>query len=174
MIRRLNIGCGRTIKKGFVNLDWKKIEGIDMVHNLNKYPWPFKDNSFDFVLAAHVLEHLDDPMRAMKELHRIVRERGVVEIHLPHFASISAYIDPTHKHFFSVNSFSYFTKEHSLDFYFDFKYAIISKKITFPKYFSILRPVFSYFANKFQGFYEANICYILRPEHIKIKLRVID
>ena len=44
---KLNIGCGKKILNGYINLDVVKLPGVDIVHDLNKYPWPFKDNYFD-------------------------------------------------------------------------------------------------------------------------------
>lgn len=46
--------------------------------NLNKYPYPFKDKEFDFVIAAHIAEHLDDPLRFCQEIQRIGK-RGYIE-----------------------------------------------------------------------------------------------
>jgi ubiquinone/menaquinone biosynthesis C-methylase UbiE len=34
---------------------------------------PFKDKSFDFVIASHVLEHSSDPERFLKELSRVAK-----------------------------------------------------------------------------------------------------
>jgi SAM-dependent methyltransferase len=41
---------------------------------------PFSDNSFDVVLTSAVLEHLGDPERALKELHRVVKKGGLVGV----------------------------------------------------------------------------------------------
>ena len=57
-MRRLNLGCGRKIFKNSVNLDRVKLDGVDVVHDLNKFPYPFKDESFDEIKALAVLEHL--------------------------------------------------------------------------------------------------------------------
>jgi SAM-dependent methyltransferase len=43
---------------------------------------PFPDASFDFVLASHVLEHLPDPIRALREWQRVARK--YLFIVLPH------------------------------------------------------------------------------------------
>lgn len=43
---------------------------------------PFKDKAFDYVIASHVLEHVDDPVRACKEIQR-VGKRGYVECPSP-------------------------------------------------------------------------------------------
>lgn len=36
----------------------------------------YKDNSFDFLLCSHVLEHVDDDKKSMRELYRIIKPRG--------------------------------------------------------------------------------------------------
>ena len=41
-MKKLHLGCGKVIKKGFINLDSVKLKGVDVVHNLDVYPWPFK------------------------------------------------------------------------------------------------------------------------------------
>ena len=58
-MKKLNLGCGKKILKGYINLDCVKFPGVDKVHNLNKYPWPFKDNEFDEIYCDNILEHLD-------------------------------------------------------------------------------------------------------------------
>jgi len=172
-IKKLNFGCGRDIKKGFLNVDIKNLPGIDKVFDFNKFPYPIKDNTFDYILAKHVLEHMEDWVRCMEELHRISKPNAIVEIHVPHFASVSAYMDPTHRRCFSVLSFQYFEKGHEYDYYFDYEYKVLKEIITIPTYYSIFRPLASWFFNKFQNFYEANLCYILRPRYIIAWLKVI-
>jgi len=46
--------------------------------DLNKYPYPFKDSEFDFVIASHIAEHLDNPMSFCQEIQRIGK-RGYIE-----------------------------------------------------------------------------------------------
>ena len=104
-MKKLNIGCGRDIKKGYVNLDVTKIEGVDIVHNLNKFPYPFKDNTFGEIYASHVIEHIEDFKKIMNELHRILRTGGKLIVRVPHF-SCSAAFYPHHKIFFKHNSFA--------------------------------------------------------------------
>ncbi len=41
---------------------------------------PYDDHSFDVVMAAHVLEHLPDPQRALAEMVRVLRPGGMVFI----------------------------------------------------------------------------------------------
>ena len=47
-INKLNFGCGPEIMKGYVNMDILKLSGVDVVHNFNKFPYPFKDNAGTF------------------------------------------------------------------------------------------------------------------------------
>lgn len=44
---------------------------------------PFKDNSFDIILCNHVLEHIPDDTKAMKELYRILKPGGMGIFQIP-------------------------------------------------------------------------------------------
>ncbi|MFH1439839.1 MAG: methyltransferase domain-containing protein [Candidatus Woesearchaeota archaeon] len=74
---KLNLGCGQKIKKGWINLDFIKGHGIDIIHNLNKFPYPFKENTFDYVYVNMVLEELDFYEETIMELHRISKKNAV-------------------------------------------------------------------------------------------------
>jgi len=108
----LNLGAGKDIRPGYLNHDIADLPGIDSIHDLDQYPWPWGDNSFHEVLALDILEHLYDFLRAMEELHRILKPGATVTIRVPYWNLSCAYIDPTHKrgfhehtfHFFNVNS----------------------------------------------------------------------
>lgn len=54
----LDIGCGWNKKKGFVGLDMFPFEGVDIVHDINSFPWPIPDNSCSLIVAANVLHHV--------------------------------------------------------------------------------------------------------------------
>jgi len=44
---------------------------------------PFEDNSFDMILCNHVLEHIKDDLKALRELHRVLRKGGKAIIQIP-------------------------------------------------------------------------------------------
>lgn len=150
-MEKLNIGCGRDIKKDYINLDVLKLKGVDVVHDLNKFPYPFKDNEFDEIECKAVLEHVEDVSKTMNEIYRILKKGGIVNIEVPHFTSTNMYNDPTHKNFFSINSFYFFCGK---SFYYDFKFKLIKKKLTFGKTFAIWNWLVEPLANLFPSLYE--------------------
>ena len=44
---------------------------------------PFEDNSFDFILCNHVLEHIPDDTKAMQELYRVLSKGGTAILQIP-------------------------------------------------------------------------------------------
>jgi hypothetical protein len=108
----LNLGCGRKKLPHAVNLDVTPDTDPDVVHDLNVRPWPFPDDRFTEVHAHDVIEHLDDLLGVMAELHRVCRGGARVHVTVPHFSSPNAFTDPTHRHYFGWFSFDYFTGAH--------------------------------------------------------------
>lgn len=49
---------------------------------------PFADRSFDVVLCNHVLEHVDNDIHAMTEIHRVLRPGGFAILQVPFFAPV--------------------------------------------------------------------------------------
>ena len=47
---------------------------------------PFKDNSFDFIICNHVLEHIPDDTKAMQELYRVLAPAGTAVVQVPYDA----------------------------------------------------------------------------------------
>ena len=139
--KKLNLGCGVDIKSGWVNLDSAAIAGVDVVHDIEKLPLPFTDNTFDEILAQDVLEHIEY-ISVLKDLHRILKNGGVLTVRTPHFTSKNNFVDPTHKKLFSVSTWDFFVKSPSLSkhiekeraYYFDFVFVKkTSCHITFEK-----------------------------------------
>ncbi len=126
---KLNLGCGRDVKKDSINLDSVKLKGVDKVHNLNKFPYPFKNNYFDEVIAYHILEHLEDLIRVMEELHRICKKDAIIHIKVPYFRYHGAYQDPTHRRFFTLDTFDYFTEKSGYNYYSKAKFEIIKREL---------------------------------------------
>lgn len=157
-LNKLNFGCGNDIKRGYVNMDILKLNGVDVVHDFNKYPYPFKDSTFDLIYTSHVLEHLDDLSKAMKELKRISKEGARIVIRVPHFSSGVSYRDPTHKRLFSYFTFDYFTEECFYDLP---KFKIINRKLNFTRLaFTFLNKIFNPIININPSIYERFFCWI--------------
>lgn len=157
--KKLNIGCGKDIIDGFMHLDFIKGPGIDFVHDLNKFPYPLKDNYFSEILAKHIIEHLDDPEKFCEEMWRITPHGGRIIIRTPHFSCGSlSWGDLTHKRTFSTLAFHNYDINNkklnlkSLATSKKMRFAV-KKKIVFGKLHKILG--LELFFNKFQGFYES-------------------
>ena len=116
MKKILELGPGKNYYVGKENeevtrVDFLKFPHIQVVHNLDKYPYPFKDDTFDEVRASHVIEHLKDLIKTMEEIHRIAKPNAKIIIKVPYFAWSLAQGHPTHMKMFSLGSFYYFDKE---------------------------------------------------------------
>jgi len=95
--KRLNLGCGFKKLDGFLNIDNSDLCSPDMVVDLEKTPWPFKDNEFSHIVAKDILEHLkNDFSETIKEMYRISDNGAVWEIQVPHPRSDLFLDDPTH------------------------------------------------------------------------------
>ena len=157
-MKKLHLGCGHRYFEGFTNVDIsdKDIYGeqikVDIKHDLNKFPYPFKDQEFDFVVIEHVLEHLDSLEKVIKELIRITKKTGKVKIVVPYFSHYASFRDPSHKHRFSLDTLGYFKG-----------FKIISKKLSF-SHNKILKSMFNPLINLNYRIYERFFCYILPAE----------
>ena len=111
--RRLNVGCGRNILPGWVNLDFAPLPGVDIVADLEsckEQRLPFPDNYFDEFLMSHVLEHIRNLLPLIEELYRVAKPGAKATIRVPHGANDVAYEDPTHVRNFFASSFFYFAQ----------------------------------------------------------------
>jgi len=99
---KLDIGCGKNKVPGFIGMDYRNFPGVDIVHDINVYPWPIENGSVAEINCSHFLEHLDhnrhnpERVRFMNEVYRILAPGGKITIITPHWASNRAYGDFTH------------------------------------------------------------------------------
>lgn len=170
--KKLNIGCGKDIKKGYVNLDSIKLPGVDVVQDLNKYPWPFKEDTFEEIKCDNVLEHLDSIIQPMEEIWRISKNKGMVIIDVPIFPSIWAMTDPTHKQFFTYMTFNYFRPEDSLNYYSKARFNILKRKIIFHK---LLWPLTWFFnvSEQMQKFYYIFLSLLIPANSLHFELEAV-
>lgn len=111
--RKLNIGCGRNSRPGWLNLDIADLPGVDVIADLDncrKRHLPFEDNSFEEFYASHVIEHIKDTLGLMQELHRIAKPNAKAIFRCPYGSYDSAFEDPTHVRQYFINSFEYFSQ----------------------------------------------------------------
>jgi len=109
MKKILDVGCGTNKIKDAIGLDSVQLDGVDIVHDLNSYPWPFKDEEFDIIYMNDIIEHLDDTIKVMEELYRILKKGGKVIIRVVYWNHRYSFSDPTHVHYFTEMSFDFFT-----------------------------------------------------------------
>lgn len=85
----VNLGAGRDRRPGFITVDVDPTANPEIVWDLNKTPYPFEDSSVDHVLSTQVYEHLSiHSLDFFKEMHRILRPNGYLEIVFPNMYSL--------------------------------------------------------------------------------------
>ncbi len=170
--RVLNLGAGKDRSvDGAVTLDRVADTSPDIVHNLDFFPWPIEDNSFDVVVAKEIIEHLTDVVRVMEEIHRILKPNGRVIITTPHFSCANSFTDPTHRHHLGYYSMHYFTGENQWNFYTKARYRKISARINFYGRYKNLH--ISWLANWSPRFYEEHLCWIFPAWYLHFELEAI-
>ena len=173
-LRKLHLGCGTVIKPNYINLDIKKLKGVDIVHDLNKFPYPFKDNTFEIIELHHVLEHLDNPLKVIEELWRISKPNGILVIAVPHWSHFTAHSDFTHKHYFSSASFIYFEQNNPRYYSDKSNFKILQKRFTATRInFPWLNPILNPLLNISPILTEMFLCKFMPVSQVIFKLRVL-
>ncbi len=112
---RLDIGCGGNKQPGWVGIDIRELPGVDFVHNLEVFPWPFDDESVLVAACSHVVEHINPHdsvfISFMNELWRVMKPGGEVAISCPHAMSHGFAQDPTHCNMVNETTWAYFDPE---------------------------------------------------------------
>ncbi len=170
----LDIGCGkkkiktRNKKDRIIGLDLVKTSDADIVWDLEKLPWPLKDNEFDLVIATHILEHLSNIVGSMEEIWRILKRGGKLRVVVLYHSSPGANTDPTHKINFAYRSLNYFLKiDYNFDFYTKNKFELVSRRLIFHRSLKFLERFF----NRFPYFYERFFRYLLPAEELRFELK---
>ena len=97
-LRILDVGCGTGANLEMLK-QYGEAEGVDVsddalefcrkkglkVHKGLAEELPFEDETFDLVTALDVVEHLDDDVAGLKEMHRILKKDGKTLIFVPAF-----------------------------------------------------------------------------------------
>ena len=108
----IEIGCGeRKQDPNSIGIDIVDGEAVDIVADASRGLSFLPDECVDEVHAYHVIEHFPDTVQTMQEIYRVLKSGGRFIGSVPHFSNPYYYSDPTHKTFFGLYTFSYFTKE---------------------------------------------------------------
>ena len=112
----LDIGCGEHKTQSFIGMDARKIDGVDIVHDLEVFPYPIPDESCSKILGSHVFEHIN-PQRTipmLNELWRIMKWDGTLILTMPYAGSKGYWQDPTHCNGCTEVTFQYFDPKYPL------------------------------------------------------------
>lgn len=106
----LDIGCGSRKQKGFVGLDKRGLPGVDIIHDLEVFPYPIDDERCLTIMGSHIIEHIKPWLTIdfFNELWRIMKPQGQLALSTPYAGSRGFWQDPTHCNGFSEITFTYF------------------------------------------------------------------
>lgn len=112
MITRINIGSGPGTEniEGTLRIDlipnW-----CDSVCDIRREKLPVEDGTIEYIECHQTLEHIqlnEDFLFAIKEMHRVLKEGGILDITVPHKDSEMAYDSYEHTRYFNESSFMNF------------------------------------------------------------------
>lgn len=110
---RLNVGCGRDYREGYVNIDISRDVKAEHYLDIRKDPLPFPDASVQEIYISGVLEQIgsnDEFLFCMQELGRVLAPGGKMRVIVPNAAYAIAHQDPMDVRKFTKPTFFYFLK----------------------------------------------------------------
>lgn len=178
---KVELGCGLKKKKNYISIDKIDSNNVDIVADIEEgFPY-FPDNTIDEIHAYHILEHIENFQFVLNEIVRTLKKGGKCFISVPHFSNPYFYSDYTHKRFFGLYSFYYFSDTNSQlqrkvpNFYSNIRIKILSQKLIFKSAFkkkrNYLKRIMNILINsnsKIQEFYEENLCYLFPCYNLEI------
>jgi len=163
-LKILDVGCGIRKFPGSIGIDRNLSSKADVICDLDRFPYPFADRSFDQLRAIHVIEHVADVIKTMEEFHRLVRRGGRVRIETPHYTDFSSFCDPTHRSHLNSFSFRYFGEDHGgFGYYTNAKFREIKVRVKLLAFWRWLG--FEFLVNHFpryRKFWEHYLCFVVR------------
>ena len=178
--KSLDIGCGRFKLPGSIGLDVVPLEGVDVVHDLDRFPYPFPSDSFDHVRMSHVVEHIQSIVLTMEEVHRIARPGALVEVVTPHYTDTSSWQDPSHRWHLNSRSFEHFEEASRTNYYSKARFAVEYSEVRLLKLYRYLG--FELLINLqnrspryrfLRKFWEQYLCTLIRGKVMTFRLRVL-
>ncbi len=173
--RILDVGCGINKLPNAIGIDRNPASHADLLVDIDSFPYPFDDNSFDRIYAAHVIEHVADVMQTMEEFYRLVKPAGVIFLATPHYTDFSSFCDPTHRWHLTSYSFRYFGVDHGgFGYYSGIGLRQVKVHVKLLRLWRYLG--FELLVNgwpRFRLFWEHYLCYLIRGKLIEFEFEVI-
>jgi SAM-dependent methyltransferase len=72
-----------SLRKHYPEMKHVDIVDVDVVASVETLDSTFPLESLDFVIANHIIEHLSDPLGALKQFHRVLRVGGILHLAVP-------------------------------------------------------------------------------------------
>ena len=171
----LDVGCGRNKHPGAIGVDRNRDTAADVICDLDRPPYPFKEGQFDQIRVVHVIEHVSDVIATMEELHRLARPGGVIRIETPHYTDFSSFCDPTHRWHLNSFSFRYFgDRNGGFGYYTRARMRERQVHVKMPRLWRWLG--FEVFINgsmTFRRFWEHYLCFLVRGKAVVFELEVL-
>lgn len=182
----LELGCGQNKKNDqSIGIDLLDYTCVDIVGDIFEVLKKIPTESINSVYTSHFFEHITEIDKLIKEIHRILVKNGKITIIVPHFSNPFYYSDFTHKVFFGLYSFGYYSKNNfkrSLPDYqnkrlFDQESVRLIFKSYRPRYIrhglkKILEMIFN-INTYMKEFYEENLTFIFSCYEISFTLKKI-
>lgn len=125
----LDLGCGRAKRAGAIGVDRVALPGVDVVHDLDHVPYPFRDDSFDEIYATHVIEHVESILEVMEEIYRVSKAGARVTVITPHYTDAISWQDPTHRWHLNTYSMSYFDPDYHTNHYTRARFRVLRREV---------------------------------------------
>jgi SAM-dependent methyltransferase len=86
---KLHLGCGNKILDGFINIDVRPLEGVDIISDISKLD-VIEDETIDLIYCSHVLEHFGRNVykKVLQNWYKKLKPGGVLRIAIPNFEVI--------------------------------------------------------------------------------------
>jgi len=136
---RLDLGCGARKRPGHIGVDTVKLEGVDIVWDIEK-GLPFEGDTVDSVWSNFLFEHVADTAGLFRELYRVCKKDAIVEFRVPYYQSLTQYKDPTHKAVILPETMRYFSSEkwYGSDYGFGTNFKLLGVKYDYLPPFDLL------------------------------------
>ena len=106
-MKKLNFSCGGDIKEGWDNCDIQESQNV-LFCDANKFPYPFNDNTYDYIQLRQCIYIFEDPRKCLDEIHRIANNKAVIYIEFPHAGNIGTYNEISSIHHYTEKTFEHF------------------------------------------------------------------